>query len=224
VSPFNPALTRLNLEKKMASTGYYDRFLHLGVTADCPGCGRTLRLGDFRGAHSRRLRPICVRCAPEKGLEDMTPDERLAALDNQRPYVTPTRVARLNAADAAAETHRRKAGALQRRRAQRTRNWAPVLRALQAEHTWAQGHAQFPGSAAWGEFFAAYAAALSDAIRRVRAASSGTSRLVPLPEQTDPMHWLYDETVRSLRKLYAACAPIPGRRLYRDPMFLQKGK
>ena len=204
-------------------TSYYDRFLHLGVTADCPGCGRTLPLRDFRGVHSRRLRPVCLHCAPEKSLEDMTPDERLTALDNQRPYATPMRVERLNAADAAAETRRRKAGALRRRKAERTRNWAPVLRALTAEHTWAQGHAQFPGSAAWGEFFAAYAAALSDAIRRVRAASSGTGRLTPLPEQTDPMHWLYDETVRSLKKLYAACAPIPGRRLYRDPMFLANG-
>lgn len=164
---------------------------------------------------------MCLHCAPEKSLEDMTPDERLAALDNQRPYATPMRVERLNAADAAAETRRRKAGALRRRKAQRTRNWAPVLRALQAEHTWAQGHAQFPGSPAWGEFFAAYAAALSDAIRRVRAASSGTGRLTPLPEQTEPMHWLHEVTINTLRRLYSACAPIPGRRLYRDPMFLQ---
>lgn len=209
----------------MASTSYYARFLHLGVTADCPGCGRTLRLEEFRKwwGSKRTLRTLCPQCEPEKSLEDMTPEERITALDNQRPYVTPTRVARLNAADAAAETHRRKAGALQRRKAQRTRNWAPVLRALQAEHTWAQGHAQFPGSPAWGEFFAAYAAALSDAIRRVRAASSGTSRLVPLPEQTDPMHWLHEITINTLRRLYAACAPIPGRRLYRDPLFLANG-
>lgn len=202
-------------------TSYYDRFLHLGVTADCPGCGRTLSLREFRGVQSRRLRPVCVRCAPEKSLEDMTPDERLQALDNQRPYVTPQRVARLNAADAAAQTQRRKAGATQRRRAERTRNWAPVLRALTAEHTWAQGHAQFPASPAWGAFFAAYAAALSDAIRRVRTISTGTGRLTPLPEQTDPMHWLHDVTINNLRRLYSACAPIPGRRLYRDPMFLQ---
>jgi hypothetical protein len=150
----------------------------------------------------------------------MTPEERTQAMDNQRPYATPERIARLNEAEIAEQRVRRVKSATLRRRAERTRNWAPVLRALTAEHTWAQGHAQFPGSPAWGEFFTAYAAALSDAIRRVRAASSGTSRLVPLPEQTDPMHWLYDETVRSLRKLYAACAPIPGRRLYRDPLFL----
>lgn len=207
----------------MAPTSYYDRFLHLGVTAACPGCGRTLSLRDFRGVQSRTLRPVCLRCAPEKGLEAMTPEERTQAMDNQRPYATPQRIERLNAAEVAAETRRRVKSATLRHKAQRTRNWAPVLRALTAEHTWAQQHAQFPGSPAWGEFFTAYANALADAIRRVRAASSGTSRLVPLPEQTEPMHWLHEITVNNLRRLYAACAPIPGRRLYRDPLFLANG-
>lgn len=209
----------------MASTSYYDRFLHLGVRADCPGCGRTLRLHEFRKwwGSKRTLRTLCPQCEPEKSLAAMTPEERITALDNQRPYVTPERIERLNAADVAAETRRRAKSATLRHKAQRTRNWAPVLRALQAEHTWAQQHAQFPGSPAWGEFFTAYANALADAIRRVRAASSGTSRLVPLPEQTEPMHWLHEITVNSLRRLYAACAPIPGRRLYRDPLFLANG-
>lgn len=206
----------------MTSTSYYDRFLHLGVTADCPGCGRTLRLHEFRKwwGSKRTLRTLCPQCEPEKSLAAMTPEERSDALDNQRPYATPERIARLNEAEIAEQRARRVKSATLRHKAQRTRNWAPVLRALQAEHTWAQQHAQFPGSPAWGEFFAAYAAALSDAIRRVRTISTGTGRLTPLPEQTDPMHWLYEETVRSLRKLYSACAPIPGRRLYRDPMFL----
>lgn len=207
----------------MTSTAYYDRFLHLGVRADCPGCGRTLPLRDFRGVQSRRLRPVCLRCAPEKGLAAMTPEERITALDNQRPYVTPMRVARLNEAEAVDQRVRRVKSATLRHKAQRTRNWAPVLRALQAEHTWAQQHAQFPGSPAWGEFFEAYATALADAIRRVRTISTGTGRLTPLPEQTDPMHWLHEITVNNLRRLYAACAPIPGRRLYRDPMFLANG-
>ena len=204
-------------------TSYYDRFLHLGVRADCPGCGRTLPLRDFRGAQSRRLRPVCLRCAPEKGLAAMTPEERITALDNQRPYVTPMRVARLNEAEAVDQRARRVKSATLRHKAQRTRNWAPVLRALQAEHTWAQQHAQFPGSPAWGEFFEAYATALADAIRRVRTISTGTGRLTPLPEQAEPMHWLHEVTVHNLRRLYAACAPIPGRRLYRDPMFLANG-
>jgi len=207
----------------MVSTSYYDRFLHLGVRADCPGCGRTLRLGEFRKwwGSKRTLRTLCPTCEPEKSLAAMTPEERITALDNQRPYVTPQRIARLNEAEIAEQRARRVKSATLRHKAERARNWAPVLRALQAEHIWAQGHAQFPGSPAWGEFFAAYAAALSDAIRRVRTISTGTGRLTPLPEQAEPMHWLHDETVRSLRRLYAACAPIPGRRLYRDPMFLQ---
>lgn len=209
----------------MTSTAYYDRFLHLGVRADCPGCGRTLRLHEFRKwwGGKRTLRTLCLQCEPEKSLAAMTPEERITALDNQRPYVTPMRVARLNEAEAVDQRVRRVKSATLRHKAQRTRNWAPVLRALQAEHTWAQQHAQFPGSPAWGEFFEAYAAALSDAIRRVRTISTGTGRLTPLPEQAEPMHWLHEVTVNSLRRLYGACAPIPGRRLYRDPMFLANG-
>lgn len=206
-------------------TSYYDRFLHLGVRADCPGCGRTLRLHEFRKwwGSKRTLRTLCLQCEPEKSLAAMTPEERITALDNQRPYVTPMRVARLNEAEAVDQRVRRVKSATLRHKAQRTRNWAPVLRALTAEHTWAQQHAQFPGSPAWGEFFEAYATALADAIRRVRTISTGTGRLTPLPEQAEPMHWLHEVTVHNLRRLYAACAPIPGRRLYRDPMFLANG-
>lgn len=196
----------------------------ISVTACCPGCKRTLPLQAFRKwwGSKRLLRTLCVQCEPERALQDMPPGERLASCG--RPFATLARVTRLNEADATAQTQRRVKAATKRHAAQRTRNWAPVMRALRAELDWAQGHALAPPpgavGAAWGAFFAAYAASLTDAVRRARAASSGTSRLVPLPEQTDPLHWLEEVTVNKLRRLYSACAPIPGRRLYRDPLFL----
>ena len=195
-------------------------------SACCPGCKRTLPLQAFRKwwGSKRTLRTLCIHCEPEKSLEAMTPEERAQALDHPRPFATLARVTRLNEADATAQTQRRVKAATKRHAAQRTRNWAPVMRALRAELDWAQGHALAPPpgavGAAWGAFFAAYAAALTDAVRRARAASSGTSRLVPLPEQTHALYWLEEITINNLRRLYSACAPIPGRRLYRDPLFL----
>ena len=205
----------------MPST-YYDRFLHIGVTADCPGCKRALRLHNFRKwwGSKRLLRDLCAQCEPEKSLEAMSPEERLQAVDNQRPFATLARVQRMNHDERVEAQQRRVKATTKRHAAQRTRNWAPLMRALRAELDWAERNAVSPGSPAWGAFFAAYAAALTDAVRRARAASSGTSRLVPLPEQTDPLHWLEEITINNLRRLYSACAPIPGRRLYRDPLFL----
>jgi hypothetical protein len=34
------------------------------------------------------------------------------------------------------------------------------------------------------------------------------------------MHWLHDITINTLRRLYSDCAPVRGRKLYRDPLFL----
>jgi hypothetical protein len=34
------------------------------------------------------------------------------------------------------------------------------------------------------------------------------------------MDWLHDITINTLRKLYSDCAPVRGRKLYRDPLFL----
>lgn len=205
---------------------YYERFLHLGIRADCPGCGRAQPLGQFRKwwGNKRILRTLCSGCEPEKSLEDMTVEERTTALDQQRAYVTPTRVARLNEANGAAIAQHRKAGAVRRRSAERTRAWSPVLKILRAERLWAQHGAQAPASPAWGVFFEAYEAALADALRRAVGARSNASRtpskIHPTPEQARPMGWLYPITVNKLRQLYAECAPVRGRKLYRDPLFL----
>jgi hypothetical protein len=63
------------------TTDYYKRFLHLGVQATCPGCGLTLRLHEFRKwwGSKRLLRTLCIKCEPERALEDLTPEERRLA-------------------------------------------------------------------------------------------------------------------------------------------------
>jgi hypothetical protein len=202
---------------------YYERFL---TKADCPRCGQARPLHEFRKwwGPKRMLRTLCVRCEPEKSLEQMTPEERITALDQQRAYVTPVRVARLNEADAMAIQQRRSTGTRRRHAAERVRAWSPTLKVLRAERLWAQQHAADPASPAWGRFFEAYEAALTDALRRAVAArgnaSRTPSRIQPTPDQADPMHWLHDITINTLRRLYSDCAPVRGRKLYRDPLFL----
>lgn len=206
-------------------TTYYDRFLHLGVQATCPGCGTTLRLHEFRKWWGKRriLRTLCKACEPEKALEDMTPDERLHALDNQRPFATPVRIARLNAEDAAAKVARARARGEKNATSRRIRAWAPLLKALNQERAWAIKNQITPHSPAWATFFESYEAALSDAIRRATQTRNQTRSITLNATQAEPTRWLYPETMRSLLRLYGQCVPPPGRKSYRDPAFLEWG-
>jgi hypothetical protein len=187
--------------------------------AVCPGCDRALRLHEFRKwwGSKRLLRTLCISCEPEKALEDMTPWERERAVDNQRPYATPMRVARLNEAEVQAERRRRSTGATRRHSQARTQAWAPVLRVLRAERAWCQKNLLSPASPAWAAFFSAYETALADALRKAMARKAGTRSTTEVPEAHT---FLYPETYRNLRALYGQCRPMPGRRLYRDPLCL----
>ncbi len=207
-------------------TTYYDRFLHLGVQATCPGCGITRPLPQFRKWWGKKLilRSLCKQCEPEKALEDMTPEERIHAVDHQRPFATPTHIARLNTQDAETQARRRSTGAKRRHSAARTRAWAPLLKALNEERRWAIKNQITPHSPAWATFFEAYEAALSDAVRRATNQKHQTTRTEPTLEENTPTRWLYPETMRSLLRLYGQCVPPPGRKGYRDPAFLTWGQ
>lgn len=199
---------------------YYARFLHLGVQAACPGCGRTLRLHEFRKwwGSKRVLRTLCAACEPEKTLAEMTPDERLAAMNNQRPYATPARVEQLNEADRAAQHAARSGVAIKIKKAQRLRTWAPLVRLLRSERTWCVKNQLTPASEEWEDFFKGYEAALTNALYRLGLIKS---KRTPKAEETQPGHWLYPETCARLRELYSRCPVVRGRRLYRDPGFLE---
>ena len=194
-------------------TDYYKRFLHLGVQATCPECARTLPLRDFRKwwGTKRLLRTLCRVCEPEKTLEELTPEQRQHALDNQRAYATPTRIANLNEAEADATRRRRSTGAKRRHSAARTQAWAPMLHIFRTELDWCRkGKLAKYLSPERLVFFEAYEAALTDALSRAktkRAASSSTTQ-VPHPKE-----FMFPETRASLARLYAAGAASRGRRL-----------
>lgn len=204
------------------TTPYYQRFLHLGVQATCPGCGRTLRLHEFRKwwGKKRILRSLCAVCEPEKSFEAMTPTERLHAVDNQRPFATPTRMHNQNAADIKAKVQRNLAKADKRVKSKRNEAWAPLLRELRQEKAWCVRNQITPAAPEWGTFFEAYEAALTDALRKVLKHKGQITRIEPTPLECEPMRWLYPETLASLRRLYGACPVVRGRRLYRDPLCL----
>lgn len=216
------------------SSTYFDRFLRMHVRAECPGCARSLPLQAFRKwwGSKRTLRTLCAQCEPERAVTAMTPDERLSAMENQRPYATPARVTRLNEREAQASRRRRSTSAVRRHSRDRTQAWAPVLHALRKERDWCRGAllklragagaAALDGAPPWAAFFSAYETALNEALRLAMLARN--NRTQPRPEElAQPVHaYLHDGTLATLRALYGRCSPIRGRALYRDPQCLRE--
>ena len=199
---------------------FYQRFYHLGVQATCPECGITRPLREFRKwwGSKRLLRTLCRKCEPEKSLKDMTPEERLTALDNQRAYVTPLRVEKLNEADRIAKRMARSGVMSRIKKSERLRSWALVLRLLRDERAWCRRNQITPASEEWEDFFKAYEVALTSALHRLGLIKS---KRTPSEAEAQPGHWLYPETCARLREMYSRCPVVRGRRLYRDPGFLE---
>lgn len=171
----------------------------------CPGCKQEVFRSKFRKWwHGKRvLRDLCVACEPGMDAPDAVPSE--------------ARVRR----DAEAKTRRRVFATTTARRAERTRAWADVLRALRAERNWCFEKRLAPAChPAWKEFFEAYERALIDGIARAVQQRSQTSRVSLYDYEQDPMHWLYPETKGRLKELYSACPLTRGKRSYKEPLFL----
>lgn len=189
--------------------------------ATCPGCSRVLKLQLFRKwwGTKRIHRTLCIECEPERRLEDMTPNERDALLKAGKPRVTPRRVANLNANEADATRRRRATSAKRRHSVARTQAWAPLLHIFRTELDWCRkGRLGKYATQVHRDFFDAYEAALTDALARAKAkrGNSTSTSQVPPPEA-----FMFPETRASLARLYAACAASRGRRLSRDPAFLE---
>ena len=202
------------------ASDFYQRFYQLGVQATCPECARTLPLRDFRKwwGGKRLLRTLCGTCEPEKSLEELTQEQRQRALDNERAYATPTRVANLNEAEADATRRRRSAGAKRRHREVRMQAWTPMLHVLRTELDWCRkGKLAKNPSPERLVFFEAYEAALNAALHLAKARRASASSTTQVPH---PKEFMFPETRASLARLYAACAASRGRRLARDPVFL----
>lgn len=217
--PENPARDEA-LKERAYLAEQAPRMPKLVPMATCPGCSMLLKLPLFRkwwGA-KRMKRTLCIKCEPERKLEDMTPAERETMLALGRARVTPERIANLSAAEADATRRRRSTGAKRRHSAARTQAWAPMLHIFRTELDWCRkGKLAKYLSPERLVFFEAYEAALTDALSRAktkRAASTSTTQ-VPHPKE-----FMFPETRASLARLYAAGAASRGRRLSRDPVFL----
>lgn len=221
VKPEHPERSELRKERDFLAEKA-ERFAKpkkLVPMATCPGCERLLKLHLFRKwwGTKRIKRTLCVDCEPERGLEDLKPAERAAMVDLGRARATPTRVASLNEADAQAQRQRRATGAKRRHSMARTQAWSPTLRVLRGERAWCRKNLITPASTEWRAFFEAYETALNAALQLagIKKRNSTSTTEVPAPET-----FLYPETRQSLRRLYASCPVVRGRRLYRDPLCL----
>lgn len=187
------------------------------AVATCPGCSRELKLQEFRKwwGSKRMARTLCITCEPERRLEDMSASEREMLVRAGR--ATPARVAAINEAQTREQSQRRSTGAKRRHSMARTQAWAPMLRVLRDERQWCVKNRITPASPQWDAFFEAYAYVLSDMLRQATAKKRASTSTSVVPE---PKTFLYPETLVRLRQLYSKCAPVRGRRFYRDPAFL----
>lgn len=190
----------------------------------CPGCERSFPPIYFRKWWGNRhiLRSLCKECEPQKNLSEFSPAERLSLLYKGRRPMSPALVERLNAAHAEkVQAHRTKNIHSIRARESRQK-WAAGIRNLLAdEKLWVTRVERKAATPEWQEFFRAYAQVLRDALRRIDARTRQPGAHRPTVQECDPRRWIYAESFAALRNLYSACSPIPGRRRYRDPLFLE---
>ncbi len=195
------------------------------IDRECPVCGTRKLLRFFRRwrGSKRILHATCNAC-DEIPLGAMRPAQRFAAVANGKFNVSPVVVERLNARDLL--IRRTKISGVQRavHSGKRKQQWEKALGTrLRYERDWARRNlTNLPDtSVGWAEFFEAYINVLSDMIARYVATYNrvGTP-VLPNEIQSDPLTYVYPETMRSLREFFSKCRPIRGRRFFRDPWFL----
>ena len=177
---------------------YFARFHGPVTLRECPRCCTAYRLVSFRREDpthpdKRTLQHICNACDE---------DERRM---REREVVPST-------------------AQLVRRSYQRRRklNWSVLLfRRLQRERTWAQHHAQLAVHPLWERFFQAYAQTLRSVHAKATLASRKPNAPInPTPKEVNPHTYTDAHTIRTLKELYSSCPVIKGRKMYRDPWFL----
>lgn len=203
----------------------------------CPQCGVMRLIKDFRRwrGSKRVLHDVCNTCEPDRKLSEMTPEQRLRAVEADRPRARLFVVEAMNDAEQMARRHATSRERLAYHAKERRRAWREAIgERLAREHDWAkaslwrartlsaQGFAQ---GAAWEEFFLSYEQVLRLMRERIEVLSKKKyAPIKPTMEQCDPCHYADASTRASLRRMYSACRPIPGRRLYRDPWCLTWGQ
>jgi hypothetical protein len=190
---------------------------------------------DFRRwrGGKRVLHDVCNACDPERRISELSPAQRMRAVDADRPRARLLVVENMNDAE---REKRRQATSRERlayHAKERRKAWREGIGARVAdEHEWAQralGVAERMAGvgawAAWVEFFRSYVQVLRLMRERIDVlAKQKYAPIRPTPEQCDPCTYADASTRTSLRLLYSACRPIPGRKMYRDPWCLSWGQ
>jgi hypothetical protein len=190
---------------------------------------------DFRRwrGGKRVLHDVCNACDPEKALSEMTPKQRMRAVEADRPRARLVMVENMNDAEQMERRHATSRERLAYHAKERRKAWREGIGARVAdEHEWAQRAlsvaermAGVGAWAAWVEFFRSYVQVLRLMRERIDVlAKQKYAPVKPTPEQCDPCYYADASTRASLRLLYGACRPIPGRKMYRDPWCLSWGQ
>lgn len=223
------------------------------TTRACPQCGVLRLLKDYRRwrGGQRVLHALCNTCDPEKRFSEMTPTQRMRAVDADRPGARLLVIENMNDAEQMARRHATSRERLAYHAKERRKAWREAIgKRVADEHAWAlralsvaermagvvDGYSPvMPNSrlaaphagawAAWVEFFRSYAQVLRLMRERIDVlAKKKYAPVKPTPEQCDPCYYADASTRASLRRLYSACRPIPNRRMYRDPWCLSWGQ
>jgi len=114
----------------------------------CPACGVPMRLNHFRrwastpAGDKRMLHDVCNACEPERTLSEMTPEQRLRAVDADHPRARLLVVENMTDAERAraltSQKGRKRSQLLARHGQERRRAWREAIGArVSAEHEWA---------------------------------------------------------------------------------------
>lgn len=206
------------------------------TTRACPQCGVLRLLKDYRRwrGGQRVLHALCNTCDPEKRFSEMTPTQRMRAVDADRPGARLLVIENMNDAEQMARRHATSRERLAYHAKERRKAWREAIGARVAdEHAWAlralasaeQVRFLERNAENWVEFFRSYAQVMRLMRERIDVlAKKKYAPVKPTPEQCDPCYYADASTRASLRRLYSACRPIPNRRMYRDPWCLSWGQ
>lgn len=111
----------------------------------CPSCGVRLHLHHFRrwastpAGDKRILHDKCNTCEPERPLSEMTPKQRMRAVNADRPRARLLVVEGMNDAEQARTRERIRSAKLNNHAAQRRLAWREAIgNQVSAEHDWAK--------------------------------------------------------------------------------------
>lgn len=205
-------------------------FLGPRTTRQCPACMHARPLHQFRrwAAGKRVLHEVCNICIPDKRLSEMTPAQRIDALDTDKLSVKGLRsivVEQMNARELHLRRSKLRSSALKRHGHERRHHWsAAIFTKINRELEWirrTRSTQRALDSPQWQEFLTAYAAVLKEfnrlaLVRYKRRAAP----LKPTMEDANPLTYIFPETLTKLHALYAACAPYLFRRKVHTPWFI----